>query len=63
MNNMFGITGIKVGFFAITYGDTSYLDDFLSKHDGDIIDIQFQQNEFSTQQVMVVYKKDTTKNY
>jgi hypothetical protein len=61
MNNLFGITGIKVEFCAITYGDTSYLNDFLNRHDGDIIDIQFQQNEFSAQQVMVVYK-DTTKN-
>ena len=55
MNKMYGITGLKVAFFIVEKGDTSMLNNFLQAHDGDIVDIQYQQNNFAVKQVMVVY--------
>lgn len=53
---LYGITGIKVRFFVCDK-NADELNEFLSKHDGNIIDIQYQQNNFSVKQVMVVYKE------
>lgn len=56
MNKMYGITGIKVKFFVCQNGDANELNNFLEEYDGNIIDIQYQQNNFAVKQVMVVYK-------
>lgn len=53
MNRMFGITGIMVKFFVCrTIKDADELNIFLAEHNGNIIDIQYQQGT----NVMVVYK-------
>lgn len=56
MNKMYGITGIKVKFFVCQNANADKLNDFLEEYDGNIIDIQYQQNNFAIKQVMVVYK-------
>lgn len=56
-NTMFGITGIKVRFFICENENADELNMFLHNHDGDIIDIQYQQNNFVVKQVMVVYQE------
>ena len=56
MNKMYGITGIKVKFFVCQNTNADELNDFLEEYDGNIIDIQYQQNNFAVKQVMVVYK-------
>ena len=56
MNKMYGITGIKVKFFICKEEDVDKLNNFLEEYDGNIIDIQYQQNNFAVKQVMVVYK-------
>ena len=53
---MFGITNIKVEFFTCTKSHVDELNNFLKKHDGNIIDIQYQQNDLATKQIMVVYQ-------
>ena len=55
MNNVFGITGIRVKFFVVDK-NADELNDFLEEYDGNIIDIQYQQNDFAVKQVMVVYR-------
>lgn len=57
MNTLFGITNIKVTFFAIKDNDTHEINAFLQAHNGEIIDIQYQQNNFAVRQVMIVYKE------
>ena len=54
MNNVFGITGIRVKFFSFN-NNADELNDFLDEYDGNIIDLQYQQYS-SIRQVMVVYK-------
>jgi hypothetical protein len=57
MNNMYGITGIQVKFFYIRKEeDENKLNDFLDEYNGHIINIQYQQNDYSPKQIMVVYK-------
>lgn len=55
MNKIYGITGIRVKFFVCEDKSTNELNNFLEEHDGNIIDIQYQQNDFAVKQVMVVY--------
>ena len=55
MNKMYGITGIQVKFFVID-NNSEELNEFLQEYDGNIIDIQYQQNDFAVRQIMVVYK-------
>lgn len=57
MNKMFGITGIRVKFFVCDINNTNEINDFLNKYDGNIIDIQYQQNNFAVKQIMIVYKE------
>ena len=54
-NNFFGITNIKVKHFII-HDDFNTLNDFLKIHDGNIIDIQYQQNNFAVKQILVIYQ-------
>ena len=57
MNRMFGITGIMVKFFVCTDEKSiNELNHFLYEYDGNIIDIQYQQNQIAAKQVMVVYR-------
>lgn len=56
INNLFGITNIKVKHFVVTNGDFSEINNFLKKHDGNIIDIQYQQNNFVAKQILIVYQ-------
>lgn len=55
MNKMYGITGIQVKFFVLD-NNAKELNEFLQEYDGNIIDIQYQQNDFAVRQIMVVYK-------
>lgn len=57
MNKMYGITGIRVKFFVCQNENADELNNFLEEYDGNIIDIQYQQNNFAVKQVMVVYKE------
>lgn len=51
MNNLYGITGIKVKAFGLKYSDKT-LNNFLEEHDGDIIDIQIVSSDVA----VVIYK-------
>lgn len=55
-NNIFGITNIKVHHISCHKEDISIINDFLKLHDGDIIDIQYQQNNFTNLQVLIIYQ-------
>lgn len=55
-NFLFGITNIKVKHFSILNNDMSEVNKFLKKYDGDIIDIQYQQNDFTAKQILVIYQ-------
>lgn len=59
-NNLFGITNIKVKHFVIENDNYTSINNFLEKHNGDIIDIQYQQNDFVAKQILIIYqeKKD-----
>ena len=57
MNNLYGITGIKVKGFGLLYGDEA-LNNFLKEHDGDIIDIQMALNNSA----IVIYKDNKEKD-
>lgn len=57
MNKMFGITNIQVKIFSFSNSDhISALNHFLEQHNGNIIDIQFQDRL----RVMVVYQEVKT---
>ena len=43
--NLFGITNIKIKHFVIVENDYTSINEFLKKHDGNIIDIQYERNE------------------
>ena len=55
-NNFFGITNIKVEHFVLHSDEIGKLNEFLKIHDGNIIDIQYQQNNFTCVQVLVIYQ-------
>lgn len=55
-NLLFGITNIKVKHFSILNNDFSEINNFLKKYDGDIIDIQYQQNDFTAKQILIIYQ-------
>lgn len=55
-NTMFGITNIKVKHFACKSDEMGEINNFLKKHDGNIIDIQYSQNNFTMVQVLIVYQ-------
>lgn len=40
MNNVFGITGIRVNAIEVNQNDVTKVNDFLDEYDGNIIDIQ-----------------------
>lgn len=56
MNKMFGITNIKVEHMSCHSDDINLVNDFLEEHDGNIIDIQYQQNNFTHIQVLIIYQ-------
>ena len=56
MNNNFGITNIKVKHISCKSDEIDTINDFLKKHDGNIIDIQYQQNNFAVVQVLIIYQ-------
>jgi len=58
MNKLYGITNIKVVFIQTTDNTAPEINAFLEKHNGNIIDIQYQQNDFASHQVMIAYKED-----
>ena len=58
--NLFGITNIKIKHFVIVENDYTSINEFLKKHDGNIIDIQYCQNNFTAKQILIVYQ-DTKK--
>lgn len=55
-SNLFGITNIKIKHFVITENDYTSINEFLKKHDGNIIDIQYCQNNFTAKQILIVYQ-------
>ena len=55
-NNFFGITNIKVKHFSIHENEIDIINEFLKQHDGNIIDIQYQQNNFTCKQILVIYQ-------
>ncbi len=62
MNNiLFGITNIKVKHFSIVENDYTNINAFFKKYDGNIIDIQYSQNNFVAKQILVIYQEVTKK--
>ena len=55
-NNLFGITNIRIKHFVILDGDYSEINTFLRRYDGNIIDIQYSQNNFAAKQMLVIYQ-------
>ena len=55
-SNLFGITNIKIKHFSIVENDYTSINEFLKKHDGNIIDIQYAQNNFTAKQILIVYQ-------
>lgn len=58
MTNLYGITGLKVRLFwtGRTESYSTYLNDFLKEHDGNIIDIKSNIVEDGGMRIMVIYK-------
>lgn len=56
--NLFGITNIRVKHFVIIENDYTSINDFLKKYDGNIIDIQYEQNNFTAKQILIVYQEN-----
>lgn len=59
-NNLFGITNIRVKHFSIDRekdNNLTEINNFLEKYNGDIIDIQYQQNNFQNKQILVIYQE------
>ena len=56
MNNNFGITNIKVKHISYKSDEIDVINEFLKIHDGNIIDIQYQQNNFAVVQVLIIYQ-------
>ena len=56
MKNIYGITGIKVKIIEVTANLTRELDDFIEKHDGNIIDIQTIGMMYGVCKFVIVYK-------
>ena len=59
--NLFGITNIRVKHFLIKEDDYTIINNFLKKYDGNIIDIQYQQNNFAVKHILVIYQEITKK--
>lgn len=59
--NLFGITNIRIKHFIIKEDDYTTINNFLKKYDGNIIDIQYQQNNFVVKQILVIYQEVTKK--
>lgn len=55
-NNFFGITNIKVKHFSLHDNEIDTINEFLKMYDGNIIDIQYQQNNFTCKQILVIYQ-------
>jgi hypothetical protein len=56
--NLFGITNIRVKHFVIIENDYTSINDFLKKYDGNIIDIQYEQNNFTAKQILIIYQEN-----
>lgn len=56
MNNMYGITGIKVKIIEVNGKETKELDDFLTEYDGNIITIQTIGMMYGVCKFIVTYK-------
>lgn len=56
--NLFGITNIKIKHFSITENDYTSINEFLKKYDGNIIDIQYEQNNFTAKQILIIYQEN-----
>ena len=60
MNNLYGIKGIKIKVFGNRVNEVNEVNSFLSKYDGNIIDIQIVNCEASSydfNKIMVIYKE------
>lgn len=56
--NLFGITNIRVKHFVIIENDYTSINEFLKKYDGNIIDIQYEQNNFTAKQILIIYQEN-----
>lgn len=60
MNNLYGIKGVKIKVFDNRANEVNEVNSFLSKYDGNIIDIQIVSCEASSydfNKIMVIYKE------
>jgi hypothetical protein len=57
-SNLFGITNIKIKHFLIIENDYTAINAFLKKYDGNIIDIQYSQNNFTAKQILIIYQEN-----
>ena len=56
MNNMYGITGIKVKIIEVSGKETEELDNFLAEYNGNIIDIQTVGMLYGVCKFIITYK-------
>ena len=56
-SNMLGVTKIRIKHFSIVDNNYCEINAFLKKYDGNIIDIQYSQNNFTAKQIMVIYQE------
>lgn len=57
MNNVFGITDIRIKAIEVNQNDLIEVNYFLAKHDGDIIDIQVTPLFQGFSRVFITYKE------
>ena len=56
MNNVFGITGIRVKAIEVDKNDLTKVNDFLEEYDGNIIDIQVIPMLYGVSRFVITYK-------
>ena len=56
MNSMFGIKQIQIRVFECAHDDVQPVNDFLTKHDGDIIDVRTDNMLYGVTKYIVIYK-------
>ena len=56
MNNVFGITGIRVKAIEVNKNDVTEVNEFLNEYDGNIIDVQIIPMFQGVSRFVIVYK-------
>lgn len=61
MNNVFGITNLQIKTFDAFQDELTEINKFLTKHNGDIVDIQTVAMLYGKTRYIIIYKEKTLK--